>query len=318
MEHAAFTAGIPKVELHLHLEGALEPELEQELARRNGVGAARGTAVEVLVTRADFHDLAAACFRRLAAQDVRHAEVSFDAQVHLARGVAFEDVVLGLHDAAAQARRDLGLSVGLVLSLVRDLPLESAEAALEAATGFREEIVGVGLGSGARDDAPAVFAPLLARARAAGFALSAHGDVARGGAPGHLRRLLEDVGVDRLDHGTDVAGDPRLLALVLERGTGLTCSPLSNAAATGDSRAPVIADLLRRGVKVAVGSGHPARSGGYATENVVALTREADLTFDEIIRLQRNAIEISWAGEQVREEFLAELDAFEALVAPDL
>jgi adenosine deaminase len=340
MEHAAFTAGLPKVELHVHLEGTLEPDLKLELARRNGIDTGQQTveevratyvfdslasflavyypAMEVLVTRADFRDLAMAYFRRAAAQNVRHAEVFFDPQVHVARGVAFEDVVLGYHDAVVDARSELGLSAGLVLCIVRDLPLESAEAVIEAATGFREQIVGVGLDSDERGNPPAKFAHLFARAREAGFRLTAHCDVDQEDTTEHLRQVLEDIQVDRVDHGTNVVEDPRLVALLQERGTGLTCCPISNSFVTGDSKAAVIADLLRRGVKVTVNSDDPAYFGGYVTENIVALTREADLTFDELIQLQRNAIEVSWADEDVREGFLAELDAYEALAAPDL
>jgi adenosine deaminase len=340
MEHAAFTAGLPKVELHVHLEGTLEPDLKLELARRNGIDTGQQTveevratyvfdslasflavyypAMEVLVTRADFRDLAMAYFRRAAAQNVRHAEVFFDPQVHVARGVAFEDVVLGYHDAVVDARSELGLSAGLILCIVRDLPLESAEAVIEAATGFREQIVGVGLDSDERGNPPAKFAHLFARAREAGFRLTAHCDVDQEDTTEHLRQVLEDIQVDRVDHGTNVVEDPRLVALLQERGTGLTCCPISNAFVTGDSKAAVIADLLRRGVKVTVNSDDPAYFGGYVTENIVALTREADLTFDELIQLQRNAIEVSWADEDVREGFLAELDAYEALAAPDL
>ncbi len=157
MDLDAFTAALPKVELHLHLEGTLEPELKLELARRNGVDIGQSTveevratyvfdslasflavyypAMDVLVTRADFRDLAMAYFRKAAAQNVRHAEVFFDPQVHVARGVAFEDVVLGYHDAVEEAQRELGLSAGLILCIVRDLPVESAEDVVERMLG---------------------------------------------------------------------------------------------------------------------------------------------------------------------------------------
>lgn len=296
MDHAAFTAALPKVDLRLHLPGAPE-----------------GPA-----TRAEVRERTSAHLRRVAAQNVRHVEVSFDPRAHLARGVAFEDVVLGHHDAAVDAGRELGLSAALVLHLGREQPLADAEAALEAALGFREQVVGLGLGPGGREDPPARFAPLLARARAGGFRLAAEADADPEVAAEHLRQLVEDLGVDRLDPGPAAVADPRLPALVRGRGTGLTCSPLSNALATGGSGALAVAGLLRRGTAVAVTSGDPARTGGHLTENLVTLTREADLTFDELIQLQRNAVEISWATADVREGFLAELDAFEVLAAPDL
>ena len=340
MDLAAFTAELPKAELHVHLEGTLEPELKLELARRNGVDIGQDSvdevratyvfdslasflgvyypAMDVLVQRRDFHDLAMAYFRKAASQNVRHAEVFFDPQVHVARGVAFEDVVGGYHDAVLRARRELDLSAALILCIVRDLPVESAEAVLEAALPMRDRIVGIGLDSDERGNPPARFAHLFARAREAGFKITAHCDVDQEDTAEHLRQVLEDIGVDRVDHGTNVVEDPRLLALLTERGTGLTCCPISNSFVTGDSKAPVIARLLRSGVRVTVNSDDPAYFGGYVTENLLALVDQASLTPDELVQLQRNAFEISWISDDEREGFLAELDAFEALVAPPL
>ncbi|NYD22922.1 adenosine deaminase [Kineococcus aurantiacus] len=340
MDLAAFTAALPKVELHLHLEGTLEPDLKLELARRNGVDIGQTTveevrasyvfdslasflsvyypAMDVLVTRADFRDLAMAYFARAAAQNVRHAEVFFDPQVHVARGVALEDVVLGYHDAVVDAERQFGMSAGLIACLVRDLPLEGAEAVVDGLLGFADRIVGIGLDSDERGNPPARFAHLFARARAAGLKVTVHCDVDQEDTTEHLRQALEEIVVDRLDHGTNVVEDPRLLELVRTRGTGLTCCPVSNAFVTGDSKAAVIAQLLRSGVRVTVNSDDPAYFGGYVTENLVRLTQEADLTPDELVQLQRNAIEVSWASGEVKEGFLAELDAYEALVAPPL
>jgi len=336
----AFTAGLPKCELHLHLEGTLEPELKLELAQRNGIDIGQSTveevratyvfdslasflgvyypAMDVLVTRADFRDLAMAYFRKAASQNVRHAEVFFDPQVHVARGVPFEDVVGGYHDAVVEARRELDLSAALILCIVRDLPVESAEATVEAALGMRDRITGIGLDSDERGNPPAKFAHLFARAREAGFKLTAHCDIDQEDTVEHLRQVLEDIVVDRVDHGTNVVEDPRLLALVRERGTGLTCCPISNSFVTDDSKGPVIAELLRSGVRVTVNSDDPAYFGGYVQENLLALAGQVDLTPDELIQLQRNAFEIAWIDDEQREGFLAELEAYAALVAPPL
>jgi adenosine deaminase len=275
-------------------------------------------AMDVLVTRADFRDLAMAYFRKAASQNVRHAEVFFDPQVHVARGVAFEDVVLGYHDAVLDAERELGMSAGLILCIVRDLPVESAEAVVEQMLGFREQIVGIGLDSDERGNPPAKFAHLFAKARAAGFKVTVHCDIDQEDTTEHIRQALEDLEVDRIDHGTNVVEDPRLLDLLLRKEVGLTCCPISNSFVTNDGRAEVITDLLRRGVKVTINSDDPAYFGGYVTENLVYLQRGADLGPDDLIALQRNAIEISWVDEDVREGLHAELEAFEALIAPDL
>ena len=320
MEHVAFTAGLPKVELHLHLEGTLEPGPERELADRDGVAAAHHPDAGVLRTRADFRDLATAYFHRAAARGVRHAEVLLSPQAHVARGVALEDVVLGHHDAAVAAGRELGLSAGLVLLLASDLPLASAEAILEAATGLREQVVGIGLDAGGRGGLPAGFAPLLRPGARRG--VPAHhasgGSTAVSSPCANCSRTSGWTVSTSPGTPGDLAGDLRSLDLVRERGTGLVCCPLANAAATGGPGGAPVAGLLRRGVRVAVASGDPVRSGAYVTEHLLALTRDVELTFDELIQLQRNAIEISWASEEAREGFLAELDAYEALVAPDL
>jgi len=329
---------MPKCELHLHLEGTLEPELKLELARRNGVDIGQSTveevratyvfdslasflavyypAMDVLVTEEDFHDLALAYLRKAAAQNVRHAEVFFDPQVHVGRGVPFEAVVRGYHRATVEAEAELGITSSLILCIVRDLPVESAAETIRAALPFKDLIVGVGLDSDERGNPPAKFAEVFATAREAGFHLTMHCDIDQEDTVEHLRQALEDLGTERLDHGTNVVEDPRLLALVRERGIGLTCCPVSNSFVTDDSKAPVIAALLRTGVKVTVNSDDPAYFGGYVNENARALAEAADLTPDELIQLQRNAFEIAWISAERREELLAELDAYAVLSVP--
>jgi adenosine deaminase len=334
MDVTELVTGLPKCELHVHLEGTLEPELKITLARRNGIDIGQSTveevratyvfdslasflavyypAMDVLVTEDDFRDLAYAYLQRAAAQNVRHAEMFFDPQVHVARGVPFADVVRGYHRGVRDAERDLGISGALILCIVRDLPVESAAAILDEALRHRDLIIGLGLDSDERGNPPLKFADVFARARAAGLHLTMHCDVDQENSIEHIRQALEDVQVERLDHGTNVVEDPLLVDLVRDRGIGLTCCPISNSFVTSDSKAPVIAGLLRDGVRVTVNSDDPAYFGGYITENALALVRAAALTPAEVIQLSRNAFTVAWLPDERRAAYLAELDAYAA------
>jgi adenosine deaminase len=336
MDISEFVAELPKCELHVHLEGTLEPELKLTLAERNEVDIGQRTveevrstyrfdslasflavyypAMQVLVTEQDFYELAHAYLVRAAGQNVRYAEVFFDPQVHMGRGVPFETVVRGYHRALQDAENDLGVAGALVMCIVRDLPADSAMEALEAALPFKELILGLGLDSDERGNPPNKFAEVFARGRAEGLHLTMHCDIDQENTTEHIRQALEDIRVDRIDHGTNVVEDPRLLQIVHERGIGLTCCPISNGFVTGDMKAPVIARLLRDGVRVTVNSDDPAYFGGYVAENLLALARAVDLTPAELVQLERNAFEIAWLPDERRATYLAELDDYASTV----
>jgi adenosine deaminase len=341
MDIAEFVAGLPKCELHVHLEGTLEPELKLALAERNEIDIGQRTvedvrttyrfdslasflavyypAMQVLVTEQDFYELAHAYLVRAAGQNVRYAEVFFDPQVHMGRGVPFETVVRGFHRALQDAEADLGIASALIMCIVRDLPADNAMEALEAALPFKDLILGLGLDSDERGTPPVKFADVFARARAEGFHLTMHCDIDQGGTSDqentteHIRQALEDIGVDRIDHGTNMVEDPRLVEIVRQRGIGLTCCPISNGFVTGDMKAPVIAQLLRDGIRVTVNSDDPAYFGGYVAENLLALARAADLTQAELVQLERNAFEIAWLPDERRAVYLTELDDYASM-----
>ncbi len=331
---AALVADLPACELHVHLEGTLEPELLLELASRNGVELATTTveevrathvfdslasflavyypAMEVLRTRRDFCDLATAYLTRAAAQNVRRAEVFFDPQAHTSRGVPFEDVVEGLLDAVERAPGELGIDAALVMCFLRDHPVASAEETLTASLPYAGRILGVGLDSDERDHPPADFAAVFARAREAGYRLTAHCDIDQEGTLEHLRQVIEDVQVDRIDHGTNVVDAPELLAVAVERGLGFTACPLSNGFVTEQMKAPEIVALLRAGAKVCVNGDDPAYFGGYLKENLAALALAADLSAADVVQLARNGFEASWAPPEQVAAHLAEVDAVAA------
>ncbi|MFF0869585.1 adenosine deaminase [Nonomuraea sp. NPDC003560] len=327
-----FIAGLPKCELHLHIEGTLEPELKFDLARRNGI-ALPYTSVEemraaysfddlpsfltvyyegmqVLRTEPDFYDLAMAYLRKAAEQNVRYAEIFFDPQAHTSRGVPFDVVIRGLRRALIDADRQLGVRAQLIMCFLRDFQAEYAMATLLESLPYKEWIVGIGLDSDEKGNPPAKFAAVYERARQEGYLLTMHCDVDQDNSIEHIRQAIEDIGVDRIDHGVNILEDQRLVDLVLARGIGLTCCPISNGYVTDSMKAEGIRKLMELGVRVTINSDDPAYFNGYVGENLVALQEELQLTREELARLERNAFEITWLPRHLKDAYLAEVDAY--------
>jgi len=322
---------MPKCELHLHIEGTLEPDLKFRLARRNGVELPYRTVeqaraaydfhdltsflvgyyqgMSVLVTEPDFYDLAFAYFTTAAAQGVEYAEIFFDPQGHTSRGVEFATVVRGLRRAQLDARRTLGLHSQLIMCFLRDFQAEYAMATLLESLPYKDWIVGVGLDSDERGNPPEKFAAVFARARAEGYLLTMHCDVDQENSVEHIRQCVEDIGVDRIDHGVNILQSPALLDEVKRRGLGLTVCPISNRFVTDGTKSAELGRLLDEGVLVSVNSDDPAYFTAYVTENLLTVQRELALTPAQMITLQRNAIESSWSPPSVRQAFLDKLAA---------
>jgi len=250
-ELAAFIERLPKAELHLHLEGTLEPELKFELAARNGLDLPYASAEEmraaygfddlasflavyyegmsVLLTERDFYDLAMAYFRKAHSQNVVYAEVFFDPQAHTARGVPFETVIDGLHRAQREAQDSLGLRTQLIMCFLRDLTAESAMETLEQSLSYGDRIVGVGLDSDERGNPPVKFKEVFDRARREGFRLTMHCDVDQENSVQHIWQCLDEIGVERVDHGVNALEDRALITEINRRRLGLTTCPISNS-----------------------------------------------------------------------------------------
>ncbi|QHC65432.1 adenosine deaminase [Rathayibacter sp. VKM Ac-2759] len=326
---SSFLVGLPKVELHVHLEGTLEPELRAELAERNGLPVPEALAydfdslasflavyypaMDVLREEADFYDLASAYFRRAAADGVVRAEAFFDPQAHTSRGVPFESVISGYHRAAVDAAA-LGVDAALILCFLRDMSAESARETLEAALPYADRLIGVGLDSDERGNPPAKFAQVFARAREAGLRLTMHCDVDQPNGVEHIRQVLEEIGVDRIDHGTNIVEAPELIDVLVDRGLALTCCPLSNSFVSSDMKAGEMRALLERGVRVTVNSDDPAYFGGYIADNYAAL-QAAGFTREELVQLARNSVLGSWADAAAQEALLARIDEYAASAA---
>ena len=304
---------LPKAELHLHLEGSLEPELLFRLAERNKISLPwkdvdtlrqayafnnlqefldlyyRGA--DVLRTEQDFYDLAWAYLQKCEEQDVVHTEPFFDPQTHTDRGVPFEAVLNGISAALADGRELLGISSGLILSFLRHLPEEAAFKTLEQALPYRNAFFAVGLDSSEVGHPPSKFQRVFDKARAEGLLTVAH--AGEEGPPEYIWQALDLLKVSRIDHGVRAAEDPKLIARLIEEQIPLTVCPLSNTKLKvfGDMRQHNILDLLEQGVKVTVNSDDPAYFGGYVTENFMALHESLGMTEEQARRLAQNSLD---------------------------
>ena len=329
----AFIEGMPKCELHVHLEGTLEPELKFALARRNDLSLPYASADEmraayefddlssflavyyegmgVLLKEVDFFDLTYAYFAKAHSQNVRYAEVFFDPQAHTSRGVAFEVVINGIRRAQDAAREAFGLESALIMCFLRDMSADSAIQTLEQALPWRDWIIGVGLDSDERDNPPVKFAGVFERARTEGFLRTIHCDVDQQDSIAHIWQTL-DIGVDRIDHGVNCLEDSALVDEIKKRGLALTVCPISNRYVAADLKAKQIAKMLDLGLKVTVNSDDPAYFPGYMNENLIATQQAVNLSREQMLQLAVNAIEGSWLSHDERAPYLADLNTYAA------
>lgn len=264
--------------------------------------------MSVLQTSEDFFDLAYAYLSKCKEHNVVHAEIFFDPQAHTGRGVPFPAIIGGLRRAIIKAESELDISAGLIMCFVRDMSADFAMATLMEALPYREWIIGVGLDSDERDNPPNKFGGVFERARKEGFMITAHCDIDQKDSIEHIRQVLEDITVDRIDHGTNIVEDQRLVDLAIKRKIGFTSCPISNSIVTSDFKGREIVALLAAGAKVTINSDDPAYFRGYMNENLEKMLEQASRR--QLIQLQRNAFEISWISSKKREVFLTRLDEF--------
>ena len=322
---------MPKAELHIHIEGSLEPELIFALAQRNGVRIPYASVEDlrrayaftnlqsfldiyyagasVLLKEQDFFDMAWAYLQRAAADNVIHAEIFFDPQTHTARGVAMETVVNGLHRACEEARGRLGVDALLILCFLRHLSEEEAFATLEQALPYRDKFIGVGLDSSEVGHPPEKFAKVFARCRELGFHLVAH--AGEEGPPAYVWTALDLLKVERIDHGVQSTKDPALMRRLAKDRIPLTVCPLSNLKLCVF---PKLADhnlrqLLDAGLVATVNSDDPAYFGGYMNDNFVQTFAATGLTAAQAWQLAKNSFEASFIDEPARRRYGDLLDA---------
>lgn len=323
-------ARLPKAELHLHLEGTLEPEMMVELAARNGVEIPYASADEarkaynfsnlqdfldlyyvgmkVLVTEQDFHDLTIAYFERAAKDNVRHAEIFLDPQGHTGRGVDFDVCMRGVLSACKEAEERLAITSKLILCFLRDLSEEQAFETLEACKPWLDRIEAVGLASAEKGNPPSKFERVFAEAGRLGLKKVAH--AGEEGPPGYVREALDLLRIDRLDHGNRALEDPVLVRRLNATAMTLTVCPLSNLALKGVERLEdhPIKTMLDLGLRATINSDDPAYFGGYVNENYTRAADAAGLTREDIVTLAKNSFLGSFLDEADIARHLAEID----------
>lgn len=328
-----FVRLLPKAELHLHIEGSLEPELMFELAQRNGVTLPYAdvatlraayqfsdlqsfldlyyAGTQVLQTERDFHELTSAYLQRARADGVVHAEIMFDPQAHTARGVPIETVFAGIAGALREAHARHGLTSVLILSFLRHLPEEDALATLESALPLREQYgdlwTAVGLDSSELGYPPSNFERLYARCRELGFRLVAH--AGEEGPPQYIHEALDLLKVERIDHGVRSEEDPELMQRIIDEAIPLTVCPLSNVRlrVVDDLAQHNVARLLRQGVIVTLNSDDPAYFGGYVADNYIQCAIRLGLHPEELVALARNSFKASFMPVEDKEAWLDRL-----------
>ena len=322
---------MPKAELHMHIEGSLEPELIFALAQRNGVALAYDSVealraayaftdlqsfldiyyagASVLLHEQDFYDMARAYLDRAVADNVVHTEIFFDPQTHTERGVAMETVINGLYRACRDAQIEQGISATLILSFLRHLSEESALQTLQAALPLRDRFIGVGLDSSELGNPPEKFERVFARCKQLGLHLVAH--AGEEGPPAYIWGALDTLGVERIDHGVQSEKDAQLMQRLAKEQIPLTVCPLSNLklCVVKDLADHNLPRLLKAGLKVMINSDDPAYFGGYVNENYTQLFAATGMGAAEAYQLARNSLEASFASGAQKAAWIAKLDA---------
>src|SRR5579862_7112532 len=312
----SFIEGMPKCELHVHIEGTLEPDVKFELAKRNGIklpyknAKALRDAYEfdslpsfltiyyegmgVLQTEQDYFDLTYAYLKKARSQNVRYSEIFFDPQGHTSRGVAFDTVIKGIRRAQIEGHKKLGIESQLIMCFLRDWSAEFAMATLLESLPYKNWIVGVGLDSDEKNNPPVKFSKVFERARAEGYMLTMHCDVDQQDSVSHIWQTIRDIGVDRIDHGVNSLEDEKLCKEIKRRSLALTVCPVSNGYVTDGTKSEAVKTMLDKGMRVTVNSDDPAYFAAYMTENLVRVEKDVDLSKDELRRLAENAFRSAW------------------------
>ena len=327
-----FIDDMPKVELHLHIEGSLEPELMFALAQKNNIAIPFKSVddvraaydfgnlqdfldiyyqgMSVLQTEQDFYDLTMAYLTRVASQNVMHTEIFFDPQGHTERGIAFETALNGITRALDDGRTKLGVTSHLIMCFLRHLSEENAFETLNQAIPFKNKILGVGLDSSEVGHPPSKFERVFAAARKEGFLLVAH--AGEEGPPSYVWEALDGLKIDRMDHGNRSLEDGALVKRIANDGIALTVCPLSNLRLCGvkDMKDHPLKKMLLLGLKATVNSDDPAYFGGYMNENFRSVTHALSLTREDLVTLTRNGIEASFVSDAEKDRMNQRLEDF--------
>ncbi|WP_334019976.1 adenosine deaminase [Alteromonas sp. S015] len=327
-----FIENMPKAELHVHIEGTLEPELSFSLAQKNKVSLKAKTPEEminaydfydlpsfldiyyagmsVLIEEDDFYQLTMAYLKKAAEQNIVYVELFFDPQAHTIRGVSFDTVINGIHVAQKDARTTLGVESQLILCFLRDMSAESAMEHLQLAKPHLNKLVGVGLDSDEKNNPPSKFAEVFSKARAWGLKLTMHCDVNQDNTLEHIRQVIEDIKVDRIDHGVNILESDVLCELAKSKGLGLTVCPVSNKFVVQSLTSSELKQMLHRGLLPSINSDDPSYFRAYLNENLIALQEEGQFSKEELVTLVENSFKTSWLPEQRKMKYLDALKRY--------
>lgn len=321
---------LPKAELHLHIEGTLEPELMLQLAQRNGVTLPYNTVEEVrkafefdclqdfldvyyhgmsvLVTERDFYDLTMAYLQKVHADSVTHVEIFFDPQGHTERGIAFETVLGGITTALDVAGREMNITSRLIMCFLRHLPEEQAFETLQCACKHKEFVYGVGLDSSEQGYPPANFSRVFAQARKEGFVPVAH--AGEEGPVEYVQAALDDLQVKRVDHGNRAFDDPAMVQRLAKEQTPLTMCPLSNLRLKGITslQEHPVKKALNAGIVATINSDDPSYFGGYINDNYKAVQQALDLDVNDLVTLAKNSFVASFIGDKEKQKGIDDID----------
>lgn len=328
----AFIDGLPKAELHLHIEGTIEPETMFRFAERNGIALPYASVealraaydfgelqdfldlyyqgMRILQTEKDFYEMTWAYLEKARAQNIVHAEIFFDPQGHTSRGIAFETVLDGISRALEDGRKQLGIGTGLIMCFLRDRDAKEATAALEQALPHRDRIIGVGLDSAEKGNPPAKFREVFERVRALGFRTVAH--AGEEGPAGYVRDALDLLHVVRIDHGIRALDDSELVARLVRERVPLTVCPLSNVRlkVVDDIRRHPLRMMMDKGLFVTVNSDDPAYFGGYLNENFAAVQEGLGLSDEDLAQLARNSFDAAFLPQEDKRRLVRQVDDY--------
>jgi adenosine deaminase len=327
-----FIAGLPKAELHVHIEGTFEPELMFELAGRNNLKLNYQSVddlkaayqfnnlqefldiyysgANVLIEEKDFYDLTWAYLLKIHAQNVLHTEIFFDPQTHTSRGISFHKIISGIHHALEDGRQKLGISSKLILSILRHYSEESAFQTFHEALEYKNLITAIGLDSSERGHPPSKFERIFAKARHEGFLTVAH--AGEEGPPEYVWEALNLLHVSRIDHGNRSLEDPHLVDELIKRKMPLTVCPLSNLKlkVVPDMTQHPLATMLENGMMATINSDDPAYFGGYLNENYLAVAEALNLTRYQIAQLAKNSFTASFLNEKEKLEMIEKVELY--------
>ncbi len=327
-----FIAGLPKAELHLHIEGTFEPELMFKLAERNAITLPFESVealhkaydfsqlqdfldiyyqgMNVLRTEQDFYDLTWAYLEKVSKEAVRHVEIFYDPQGHVDRGISFEVALNGIHSALLEGKKQFDISFGIIMCFLRHLDEDAAFETLASALAHKDKIIGVGLDSSEMGHPPSKFERVFAKARDEGFHIVAH--AGEEGPPEYIIEALDLLKVERIDHGNTCLKDPELVQRLVKEQIPLTVCPLSNTklCVVDDMKNHPLPKMLELGLKVMVNSDDPAYFGGYLNQNYEAVSEILNNDKALFTRLAKNSFTSAFISQTAKDNFVAEIDAY--------